>query len=487
MTIREIVERIAELRTEMEALASEDALTDEQEARFAELSEEFDTLDAQRTKLNERNAKVEAVRAAAADERNVIPGSAPDDINTGPVYQRQAGDPFDLSTLRFDASAEELRERALTAVESVRDVDDEAKAEATRKMEQMDDVRGIVPRLVLTTSSDAYRTAFSKAMAGKQNLWTAEEARAVAAVESMRAATGLSQSGLAVPAVVDPTVILTSAGSTNPVRRLARVESITANSWKPLTTAGVTASWDGEIAEVSDDTPTFAQPEITAHKAQAFVQGSIEAVQDWTALSREFGMLLADAKDQLEATAHISGAGDGSNQPFGIITELDGTSSELSPATGETFAVADVYSTIKGVPPRFRGAGSRVAVLANLGTINQIRQFATANNYHAFLTDLGAGQPSQLLGYPLYEASEMDDADDINAAASADNFILLAGDFRQYVIVDRVGMSVEYIPHLFNTSTNLPDGRRGWYAYWRTGAESVVDNAFRVMNIATTA
>ena len=48
-------------------------------------------------------------------------------------------------------------------------------------------------------------------------------------------------------------------------------------------------------------------------------------------------------------------------------------------------------------------------------------------------------------------------------------------------------MSVEFVPHLFNTTSNLPDGRRGWYAYWRVGGEPLSVVAFRVMNIVTTA
>ena len=55
-------------------------------------------------------------------------------------------------------------------------------------------------------------------------------------------------------------------------------------------------------------------------------------------------------------------------------------------------------------------------------------------------------------------------------------------------ILDRVGMSVTFIPpgHLKGAS-GRPDGRVGWYAYWRVGGESLVDEAFRVLDIATTA
>jgi len=54
--------------------------------------------------------------------------------------------------------------------------------------------------------------------------------------------------------------------------------------------------------------------------------------------------------------------------------------------------------------------------------------------------------------------------------------------------VDKPGStSVEFIPHFFNTSNNLPDGRRGWYMHFRNGSDSVNDLAFRLLVDKTTA
>lgn len=91
-----------------------------------------------------------------------------------------------------------------------------------------------------------------------------------------------------------------------------------------------------------------------------------------------------------------------------------------------------------------------------------------------------------LLRKSLAENSNVSANSAINPAVTADNPILFVGDFSQYCIVDRIGITVEFVPHVFAIANNLPQGVRGWYMLWRTGAESVVDNAFRVMNIATT-
>jgi predicted phage gp36 major capsid-like protein len=49
------------------------------------------------------------------------------------------------------------------------------------------------------------------------------------------------------------------------------------------------------------------------------------------------------------------------------------------------------------------------------------------------------------------------------------------------VIVDRVGTTLEVIPNLVGTNRR-PTGQRGALLWFRTGSDSVVDNAFRLLN-----
>ena len=163
------------------------------------------------------------------------------------------------------------------------------------------------------------------------------------------------------------------------------------------------------------------------------------------------------------------------------MTALTGTSSEINAASAESFTVADLYALEEALGPRFRPNASWVA---NKAWYNKVRQFDTGGGASLW-ERLGAGMPAELLGYPAYEASAMDSS--INAAANANNYVLILGDFRNYVIADRVGMSVELIPHLFATANNLPSGQRGFYAHWRVGADSVNDAAFSMLDIPTTA
>jgi HK97 family phage major capsid protein len=116
--------------------------------------------------------------------------------------------------------------------------------------------------------------------------------------------------------------------------------------------------------------------------------------------------------------------------------------------------------------------------MGNLIYLNKTRQFDTAGG-SSFWANLGAGTPEELLGKPVYESSSM------STATASGSKVLLFGDFGEYVIVDRVGMSVVYEPMVTGTgaSANLPTGQAGWYAFWRVGADASTANALQVLTI----
>lgn len=164
--------------------------------------------------------------------------------------------------------------------------------------------------------------------------------------------------------------------------------------------------------------------------------------------------------------------GSGSGQPTGIVTALTGGSSEVSPASGGAFAAADVYAVDEALPARYRGNSSW---LASRQILNDIAQFETTNGALKFPTI--QGRDPSLLNRPAYEASDM------SSTVTTGEHVLLLGDWSNFVIADRIGTVVEFIPHLFATSNNRPSGSRGWYAFYRVGADSVNDGAFRVLQL----
>jgi HK97 family phage major capsid protein len=283
-----------------------------------------------------------------------------------------------------------------------------------------------------------------------------------------------NQGGYAIPFELDTTIITTNAGVLNPIRGISRVVSIVTDEWNGVASDGVTATWTAEAVAASDNAPTLSQPNVPVHKATAFVPFSLEVGGDWANIASDVAMMIGDAKARLEAAAFATGSGNG--QPTGIVTALDAnTNSEVAVTTNNALGAVDIYAVLAALGPRWRPSASWVM---NTPYVNLIRQFGTANNYHGFTVDLTPQGITMVLGKPVYEASDMDAA----VGTGTDNAIVL-GDFSNFLIADRVGLSVELIPHLFDVTNNRPTGQRGWYAWWRVGADSINDAAFKLLQV----
>lgn len=268
--------------------------------------------------------------------------------------------------------------------------------------------------------------------------------------------------------MLDPTIILTNTGSANPWRRISNVKQTTSNTWNGVTSAGVNAAWLTEGTVTTDNTPTVGNVQITPQKAAAWVFGSYEVLED-TDFGQQLPRLLADAKDRLEEAAFATGAGSG-GVPQGVIT---GATTVVTTATTLVIAVGDIYAVQGALPPRFRNAPG-CAWVGNVAIINKFRQLDTAGGA-SFWTNLGKGQPETLLGAPIYESTTM------GGVTTSGALEAVMGDFGQFIVVDRVGVSLIYEPLVKNAAAALPTGQAGWFMFWRTGSQVAVPNAFRVM------
>lgn len=483
--------RLRDIEAELERLQGLETLTEEDEQSFDELTREFAEVDAHRRQM-ERTASLERIRGASASAGRrpaataVVPGSAVGSgydkdpiLNPDSIEERRFRNPWDVTEMRtFDRSTEEvgqeLRARALCAIERMQGANDRIRSAATDIIETWEDKRGTLSRLCLATSSPEYLRAWSKLAAGKSHMVTSDEQRALERAMTLTD----NQGGYLVPFQLDPTVIITSNGSRNQVRQVARQVVATGDVWNGVSAGEVQWRWAAEGSEAGDNAPGFDQPTVPVHKADGFVPITIEAMSDAENVTMEVGRLLAAGKDTLEAGAFATGSGSG--QPTGIVTALAGTASEIAPITPETFAAADIYNMDGSLPARYRAMASW---LANRKIYNLVRQFDTQGGADLW-ERIGADMPPQLMGRNALEAEDMDSA--FSAAATADNYILVFGDFENYVIADRIGMSVEFIPTLMGANQR-PAGKRGWYAWYRVGADSVNDAAFRLLNVETTA
>ena len=436
-------------------------LSDDEAVLADEVRSKITALDAEDDTLAQREADLEKIAARAETAKDV------------PQVTRKTN-PTDVLEDR-SATASQIADAITRAVEA--EVGDGPELQHARQLvkRHAGDIRW--SRQVLARSTPAYEKAFANLLAahGQIGLLDPEEQRAIKV--------GVDTSGgFLVPTVIDPTFIYTNdGGAAAGIRSLARVVTLTgaSNAFTGVATAGITASWDDELEEVSDDAPELSQPTVPIHRAQAFVPYSIEAEQDIPGLQQELRAGLADAKDRLEAAAFMTGSGTG--EPTGIFTALDAnTNVELTTTTAATVGLTDLHRVYQALPVRWR---SRAAWLMNPLWLGAIRQLGSAVGA-SFTGDLRDPYPERIIGRPVVES---DFAPEAQTTTALDN-ILVFGDFSNYVIADKpASMMVEFIPHVFGATNSRPIGARALYAFWRTGADSVNDLAFRLLQDKTSA
>lgn len=452
MKLQEILDRQEAIRGELRRVEENPAAVEETDGDFVDtLVDEYETLESRRVPLAERAEKLKLIQRNAHSEDDVEKPEAPT------IIKRSGIDPFDnLDAVRSRlVSRGELRSRALDVIErhnrSGLMCHDYAEAATTLAQDNPG-----VARHMLLTGSETYLDDFRAYLEDPEQ-------------NAQRAALSLTNAngGYLLPFVLDPTIVLTNAGSANPWRRISSIKQTTSNTWNGVTSAGVSAAWLAEATETTDNSPTVGNLAITPAKAAAWVFGSYEVLAD-TDFAQQLPALLQDAKDRLEEAAFATGTGTG--QPQGVIT---GATTTVATTTTGAYVVADVYAAQQAVPARFR-TSDKAAWVMNVAIINKTRQFDTAGGA-SFWTNLGKGAPETLLGLPVYESTTL------SGVLTTTNKIAVVGDFGQYYIVDRVGVSLMYEPMVKGTAGNLPTGQAGWFMFWRVGAKVAVPGAFRVL------
>jgi HK97 family phage major capsid protein len=342
---------------------------------------------------------------------------------------------------------------------------------------------GVDAAYIEAAGDEAYARAFHKILRygdGAILRMTPEEQQAVQKTnraEEIRTALTVGSGaggGFAIPIAVDPTINLSSNGAINPIRQLAEVRTMSTRELRLVTSDGVVAQYQAEAAEAIDNSPVLAQPVLIAQRATSFVPFSFEVDQDWSSVAQELAQLISDAKDVLEATKFLLGAGSGSNEPVGILTigttgALTTTQRVLSAGAGAV-AIADIYSLKQALgQTRFASTATWAMNPTRLDAVYRLTPSGSTTEPQ-IMTD----RNGPLLGRPTAEWSTM------ATAVTTGSKWALYGDFKRgYVIGDRLGMSFEIIPHLFGATNRYPTGQRGAFAIWRNDGKCKALNALR--------
>lgn len=483
MTREEILARLEEIREEAEALDEElrtlsdaEELSEDEEARFGVLMGDdgespFVELKKEKEKLNKR------LQILDARDDLQEPGSD----RGAPQYMERTETTLDNVN---EASRAEVRAAALATIEKDETgLSDEARAKVEREIRSVRLDRDgqvmydgdAVARRLLITERDAYKTAFQKTVRFSNPAFEQDEVRAInelrAGPQSLTDVSG----GYGVPVLIDPTIIMTTGASDTPILRVARIETITTDVWKGVSSAPASWSFDGEGTEVSDDSLTLAQPSVTTYMTRAFIPYTIEIGQDYPNFANEMRRALSEGYIQQIASQTMTGSG---SAPQGIFTAIDANAArEQVVTTSGSLSPQDVFTAWENLGELWR---SRASWFSSVTVESQVRK-ANNNNHGLYSVDLTAEGLVVVNGRPWYKT---DYAPAFTGTTGTVN-LLVVGDFSNYLIAQRAGMTVENVPHLFGITNARPLGQRGLFAHARWGADSVNDNAFTLLKNAT--
>lgn len=251
--------------------------------------------------------------------------------------------------------------------------------------------------------------------------------------------------GFLVPADVSGRIV-TKVYELSPIRKISAVQPISSDRLEGIEDLGeAAAGWVSEVGARGDSTtPQVGKYEIVAHEmygqpkaTQKLLDDSSVDIEAWLAAKT------ADKFARVEGTAFVAGTGVG--QPRGFTTYTTAATADGTRAWGQIEHVVTgangAFHTTQADPLFDLIAAFRPDYLANARWVTKrtviaaIRKFKTsATSEYIWQPGLQAGQPSQILGFPVVIAEDM-------PALATNSLSMALGDFsRAYQIVDRMGI-----------------------------------------------
>lgn len=331
----------------------------------------------------------------------------------------------------------------------------------------------------MATGSPLYRRAFKKMVLGQP--LSPEEQRGTALAVGVDG-TG----GFAIPVIFDLSVIAIGvhSGAVNPYRATCRVVPIVGtDTWNALTATAVTATRTTEAAPAIEQGPTFAQPQYIVKRVQAQITYSLEVAQDRADIESAMAVLIQEAKDNEEETSFATGAGSGSASiGVGPVSGTSGAYTAVAGAGSGVIAEGDLTATESALPVRHRFGAQWYMNRVNIRKIQSL-ETTGGKLFGGSIYFPSVGQVDlssvgntglRLLGYPVNESPSLPTATTTTITIGT----LLNPN--QYVIVDRIGMNLQILPFIFNSS-GLATGQQALYAMWRNTAAPLNVDAGRTL------
>lgn len=227
------------------------------------------------------------------------------------------------------------------------------------------------------------------------------------------------------------------------IRAAATVIQTSSDRNIPIEASKGTFAYIDEEGAYSESDPAFGRLILGAHKFGGIVKVSEELLQDASFdLEAYLRGLAAERTSILEATSFCTG--DNTGKPNGLfnvtavggvnITNVAGAVSATAAITGDN--LIDVYHSISAAYRK------NASWLMGDAMVKLIRKLKSNDNQYLWQPGLAEGQPDRLMGRPLISSTG-------GPAPAVSTKTIVFGDLKKYVIVDRLGITMQRLNELY--------------------------------------
>ena len=252
----------------------------------------------------------------------------------------------------------------------------------------------------------------------------------------------------------------------NVMRRLCKVITTDNERKIPVAATHSVANWTAENAAYTESNPTFDQKSIDAYKLTDLVKISNELLEDSAFdledyIAREFAYAFGAAEEEAFCV------GTGTGQPTGLFTASGG---EVGVTAAAVAAVTtdELINLVYALKSSYR---KNAKFLMNDATVSSLRKLKDNNGQYLWQPSVQAGQPDKLMGYEIYTSP-------FAPTLAAGALTIAFGDFRNYWIADRRGMTVQRLNELYSTT-----GQVGFVATERVDGKIILPEGIKLLKM----
>lgn len=237
------------------------------------------------------------------------------------------------------------------------------------------------------------------------------------------------------------------------------------------TLGSVTWAAIAEEAAYGDNTPTIGQVSFTVRKSGGTVKVSMELLEDSMAnLPALLYQIFNEARGRFEDQQVIEG--DGTTEPEGLRTA---SITDVVTANATSLVAVDALELYWELPSQFRSNGTLYTTSSMMFQLMSIGSTAAGLHFGGGSDNVDLSKPPMgtFLGRPiaLFDGTGWDSATALATTEETGAF----GDFRNYYLIDRIGMSLRR-----DDSIYVANDQVGFFARCRFDGRVGLTNAFRI-------